>query len=213
LGRRASVSLTPATGARTTRFCRTQPPVVALRLRRALVPVVCTLCSLTDQSPPCKHDNAHDTAASTASRPTFVTMANAPPPGRDGGRCRSDLGWKRRGIFSYGGLDSQIADLPDGQISRRIDAAEFVIASEAKQSIKPGKKNGLLRFARNDGKTLGPHPEERALFARVSKDGRGSVRYIHPSRRLLRKLLRMRPVFILPLSSAANEIQSRHGRA
>ena len=36
---------------------------------------------------------------------------------------------------------------------------------------------------------LRPHPEERAL-ARVSKDGREFVRYLHPSRRLLRKLLR-----------------------
>src|SRR5882672_1461194 len=40
---------------------------------------------------------------------------------------------------------------------------------------------------------LRPHPEERAL-ARVSKDGRESVRCVHPSRRLLRKLLRMRSV-------------------
>src|SRR5450756_1980980 len=38
---------------------------------------------------------------------------------------------------------------------------------------------------------LRPHPEERAL-ARVSKDG-GRLRCcVHPSRRLLRKLLRMR---------------------
>src|SRR6266850_6827324 len=37
----------------------------------------------------------------------------------------------------------------------------------------------------------GPHPEERAL-ARVSKDGCESLRCVHPSRRLLRKLLRMR---------------------
>ncbi len=29
-----------------------------------------------------------------------------------------------------------------------------VIASEAKQSIKPQRKNGLLRFARNDGSTI-----------------------------------------------------------
>src|SRR6266480_1717821 len=35
-----------------------------------------------------------------------------------------------------------------------------------------------------------PHPEERTL-ARVSKDG-GESRCVHPSRRLLRKLLRMR---------------------
>src|SRR6267142_961433 len=39
-----------------------------------------------------------------------------------------------------------------------------------------------------------PHPEERA-FARVSKDGRESELCVHPSRRLLRKLLRMRSVF------------------
>src|SRR5712664_2643368 len=38
---------------------------------------------------------------------------------------------------------------------------------------------------------LRPHPEERA-FARVSKDGRESALCVHPSRRLLRKLLRMR---------------------
>src|SRR5258705_13089744 len=37
----------------------------------------------------------------------------------------------------------------------------------------------------------GPHSEERAL-ARVSKDGRESALCVHPSRRLLRKLLRMR---------------------
>src|SRR5450756_2043535 len=38
---------------------------------------------------------------------------------------------------------------------------------------------------------LGPHPEERA-FARVSKDGSKHRCCIPPSRRLLRKLLRMR---------------------
>jgi hypothetical protein len=101
LGRRSSASLTPATGARTTRFCRTQPPVFAKRLRRALAPVVCALCWLTDQSPPCEHHHAPDAAASTASRPTFVTMANAPLPGRDGGSYAADLGGDgKRNIFS-----------------------------------------------------------------------------------------------------------------
>jgi hypothetical protein len=38
--RNTSADLTPATGARTTRFCRTQPPVFAKRLRRALAPFV-----------------------------------------------------------------------------------------------------------------------------------------------------------------------------
>src|SRR6266478_5536345 len=48
--------------------------------------------------------------------------------------------------------------------------------------------------AKGEGTTFvypGPHPEERAL-ARVSKDGRESALCVHPSRRLLRKLLRMR---------------------
>jgi hypothetical protein len=35
---KTSADLTPATGARTTRFCRTQPPVFAKRLNRALAP-------------------------------------------------------------------------------------------------------------------------------------------------------------------------------
>src|ERR1700737_2694337 len=38
-------------------------------LPTAASPVVCTVCSLTDQSPPCKHDHAPDAAASTATRP------------------------------------------------------------------------------------------------------------------------------------------------
>src|SRR5258708_27681807 len=37
---KTSADLTPATGARTTRFCRTQPPVFAKRLGRALAPFV-----------------------------------------------------------------------------------------------------------------------------------------------------------------------------
>ena len=96
LGRRTSASLTPATGAGTTRFCRTQPPGFALRLRRALpvfalrfirtlAPVVCALCSLTDQSPPCDHAHAPDAAASTATRPNVRD---------DGQRPSSGTGWR-----------------------------------------------------------------------------------------------------------------------
>ena len=80
-----SASLTPATGARTTRFCRTQPPDFAKRLRRALAPVVCTLCSLTKQSPPCEHHRAPDAAASTASRPNVRD---------DGQRPSTGTGWR-----------------------------------------------------------------------------------------------------------------------
>jgi hypothetical protein len=47
LGRRISASLTSATDARTTRLRRTQQPVFANRLRRALAPFV---CALTDRS-------------------------------------------------------------------------------------------------------------------------------------------------------------------
>src|SRR5258708_40233863 len=39
-----------------------------------------------------------------------------------------------------------------------------------------------------------PHPEEPRSSRGVSKDGNESVRCVHPSRRLLRKLLRMRSV-------------------
>ena len=35
-----------------------------------------------------------------------------------------------------------------------------------------------------------------AVRSRVSKDGRESMRYVHPSRRLLRRLLKMRSAFL-----------------
>jgi len=108
LGRRTSASLTPATGAGTTRFCRTQPSDFAKRLRRTLpvrrsfseggAPVVCALCSLTDDKPALRPRHAPGAAASTATRPSFVTMANAPHGGTGCGRCRSDLGMASRNI-------------------------------------------------------------------------------------------------------------------
>jgi hypothetical protein len=77
----ATDSLTPATGARTTRFCRTQQPVVAKWLRQARRRSSARR-SIAHGKPPCDLVRA-DAAASTASRPTFVTMANAPLSGRD----------------------------------------------------------------------------------------------------------------------------------
>jgi hypothetical protein len=53
--------------------------------------VVYALCSLTEHKPALRPRHAPDAAASTASRPTFVTMANAPLLGRDGGVI--DLIW------------------------------------------------------------------------------------------------------------------------
>jgi hypothetical protein len=73
-------SLTPATGARTTRFCRT------LQRRTS-----CAASSLTEIRP------ANMITRPTLPRPpqpvpTIVTMADAPLAGRDGVNCRGDLG-------------------------------------------------------------------------------------------------------------------------
>jgi len=94
-GRALSTSggLTPATGARTTRFCRTHQ-------RRSS----CAPCSLTDNRP-ANIACARDAAASTASCPTFVTMANAPLSGQDGVNSTGDLPDGLSGIFFTHGLD------------------------------------------------------------------------------------------------------------
>src|SRR5260221_14306693 len=70
-----SPDLTPATGARPTRFCRTQQPVFAKRLRRALAPFVLRAAdrSRTEVRPAITL--RADAAASTASHPAFVTCA------------------------------------------------------------------------------------------------------------------------------------------
>jgi hypothetical protein len=58
----------------------------------ASAPVVRALCSLTDDKPALRPRHAPDAAASTATRPSFVTMANAPLSGTGWARCRCDLG-------------------------------------------------------------------------------------------------------------------------
>ena len=50
---KTSADLTPATGARTTRFYRTQPPVFAQRLRRAMAPSSCAKDTAHGMNPPC----------------------------------------------------------------------------------------------------------------------------------------------------------------
>jgi hypothetical protein len=57
--------------------------------------------------------------ASTASRPTFVTMANAPLSGGMARSCRSDLPVGLSEIFLQRGLDTHATDLPVGQIISR----------------------------------------------------------------------------------------------
>jgi hypothetical protein len=54
------------------------------------------------------------------------------------------------GIFLQKGDGQTFGDLPVVPIGRT-QQRHFVVASEAKQSIAPLLKHGLLRFARNDG--------------------------------------------------------------
>jgi hypothetical protein len=66
--------------------------------------------------------------ASTASRPTSVTIASAPQEERDGGSPKSDLGEVRIGIFLRKGMDRfscAAIDLPVGQNHARYRVAEM----------------------------------------------------------------------------------------
>ena len=67
--RKTSAGLTPATGARTTRLCRTQPPVFAKGLAGHWRLSSARCARSRSKSPPCEHAHAPDAAASTASRP------------------------------------------------------------------------------------------------------------------------------------------------
>src|SRR6266446_6386435 len=90
--------------------------------------------------------------------------------------------------------------------------AAFRIRTEMRQLCVEPSGAVLARGAdrrAEEVKHLQPHPEERAL-ARVSKDGRESVRCVHPSRRLLRKLLRMRSASFT--SSFAGDDGCKRGR-
>jgi hypothetical protein len=74
-----STDLTPATGARTTRFCRTQPPAFAERgfvglWRRSS----CAREIAHGTNPPCDFDLTPTLPRPPHPVPTFVTMANAP---------------------------------------------------------------------------------------------------------------------------------------
>jgi hypothetical protein len=90
----ATDSLTPATGARTTRFCRT------LQRRSS-----CARCSLTAETA-LRARIAPDAAVSTASRPAFVTTRDPPLLSRrDSAEIATDLGRMNSGIFLRGRLD------------------------------------------------------------------------------------------------------------
>ena len=90
----ASASLTPATGARTTRFCRTQlpPPQTSTSqvrpaegIAKAFKRRSSARSVLAHGRPPCEHPSRLTLPRPPQPAPTSVTMANAPLPGRDGG--------------------------------------------------------------------------------------------------------------------------------
>jgi len=102
-----SANLTPASG----RQDHTTSPYAAIVTRPRAV----------DRSqifrPALRSPCAQNAAASTASRPAFVTMANAPLVGRDAKSSRCDLGGVKTEIFLQRGLDTPVNKPPDGQIS------------------------------------------------------------------------------------------------
>src|SRR6266478_5708006 len=124
----ASASLTPATGARTTRLCR------PLKRRSSRTPQTAHEVHLALRLP-C----APDALASTASRPAFVTTRDPPLLSeRDGHGYRSDLGQAGTEIFFKMGLDRPVTKQPVGQISwpvRRSWKSEGGKASRTSQSM------------------------------------------------------------------------------
>src|SRR5216684_3305221 len=105
--RHASANLTPASG----RQDHTTSPSAAIVSRQRAI----------DRSqvfrPALRSPRAQNAAASTASRPAFVTMANAPLVGWDAKSSRCDLGGVKTEIFLQRGLDTRVNKPPDGQIS------------------------------------------------------------------------------------------------
>jgi hypothetical protein len=105
--RNTSADLTPATGARTTRFCRTQRPVFAKRLRRARRRSSCA---------PANRSRGSTRPATALPRrrcrvhhiPSRVRDDARPPllPERDGWRCALDLPNGESEIFLNLGLDT-----------------------------------------------------------------------------------------------------------
>src|SRR5437764_2073694 len=106
------------------------PRAMVLTVSFALSPVTGLYCHCHQQVPTCQLDASvgasgpHDfavrlstfvkhAAASTASRPTSVTIAKRPSEGRDGGVYKSDLGESRTDLFSAKALDwrNQASDL------------------------------------------------------------------------------------------------------
>ncbi len=111
---------------------------------------------------------------------------------RDGMAGHVHLIWVRRErkyFCKWGWTPKSLICPPPGKSVRRVVPVLC-------HTPPPGLAFGEPDDSSSGVSSLRPHPEERAL-ARVSKDGRESMRCAHPSRRLLRKLLRMRTVFFM----------------
>ena len=119
--KRATGNLTPATGARTTRFCRTHQ-------RRTS----CAPRSLTVR-PPCKHISRTTLPRPPQPVPTFVTMANAPLLGTGWQESSVDLPDGLSGKFLREVLDRLLSDLPVVLVCRR-SVAKFRLRTQRRAS-------------------------------------------------------------------------------
>jgi len=103
LGLRTSANLTPASRRQDHTTSPSAESIVRPRAIRSLTGLV---------DPPCHPLASPDAAASTASRPTSVTIAKRPSEGRDGDGFRSDLGQAGTEIFLQRGLDRKLVICP-----------------------------------------------------------------------------------------------------
>jgi hypothetical protein len=155
--------------------------IVRLRAIRQLTGLV---------DPPCHPLTSPDAAASTASRPAFVTTRDPPLLSeRDGDGYRSDLGQPRTEIFLQMGLDRILADgliCPSGSfciaVVARSEADEAIhacLASRwiASRSLSSGA-HSRDPLARNDGEKSPPHQPVDETDAR---DGLSPSRNPSPS--------------------------------
>ena len=103
--------LTPASGRQNHTASPSAESIVRPRAIRQLTGLI---------DPPCHPLTSPDAAASTASRPAFVTIAKRPSVGTGRLGYASDLGQPRNEIFLQKGLDRQLGDLPAFSSSRRV---------------------------------------------------------------------------------------------
>jgi hypothetical protein len=142
--RHASADLAPATGVRTTRFCRTQPPVFAKRLRRARRRSSCAPLFAHGNRP--ANNLRADAAASTASHPAFVTIAILPSCRERTGRAGSaDLPDGGSEIFFPKGLDdpNHLEIAAQIKIYAQRIFRSFVIERRGLQTDLPRRANQL----------------------------------------------------------------------